>query len=71
MAIYYLLAFPQRAQEVANYIRVIGLLEEAKCYLHRDVIKEYFQVFYNQIHEAEFFDDFMNRVEDRAYRVAE
>lgn len=66
ITVLYIHCFSNKAEEVAHFMRQIGLLEEAKCYLHKNSVKEYFEMYYDLIREREFFDEFINRIEDRS-----
>lgn len=63
MTIYYISRFPQFAQPVVSYMNWLGLLEESKCFLKLDIIREYFQIYYTQINEKEYFDEFVSGIE--------
>lgn len=63
MIIYYISRFPQNVQPVASYMSWLGLLEESKSFLKLENIREYFQIYYAQINEKEYFEEFMSGIE--------
>lgn len=69
MMIYYVRHFPEYSHEMWRFTESVGLLIEAKCFLHNENIRVYFRAYFNEFNELEHFDDFMNRVEDMALRL--
>lgn len=65
VVIYYMHQFPARVAEVAALMRVINLMEEVRPFLDSEVVKQYLKIFHAHIHEEEYYEAFINSVEDR------